>query len=193
MHQPEKKLDSAQKLPLLGLLLLAPLGACGAPKEVTVEAPTPPVARSCGENGAVAASLYGGIETQIDWSADDMDCDSMQRPDGKGVRLRFVGNVSGERLAIIVALPSLRAGDSGVEIPSNVTATVEGSGRFFSTPNLDSCWTEVNSQAKVAAEEHAYAIEGTLFCVAPLGEINGDTAVSIPEFRFSTIVNWSGK
>jgi len=122
-----------------------------------------------------------------------MACDSMLRPDGKGVRLQFVGDVSGERLALIIALPDLNRGDAGVEIPSNVTATVEGSGRFFSTPNLDSCWTEVISQAKLADEDDAYDLEGTLFCVAPLGEINGDATVSIPEFSFSTTVNWSGK
>jgi len=58
-----------------------------------------------------------------------MACDSMLRPDGKGVRLQFVGDISGERLALIIALPDL----------------------------------------------------------------NRDAAVSIPEFSFSTTVNWSGK
>jgi len=90
-------------------------------------------------------------------------------------------------------MPGLSPGDADVEIPSDVTATVEGSGRFFSTPGLDSCWTEVMSQTKLADEDNAYAIEGTLFCVAPLGEINGGTAISIPEFSFSSIVNWGGK
>jgi len=28
---------------------------------------------------------------------------------------------------------------------------------------------------------------------APLGKINVDAAVSIPEFNFSSILNWSGK
>jgi len=193
LHQVEKKSVSAQKLPLFGLLLLSPLGACGAPSEPVAEVPSQPPARTCGDNGAVVASLFGGIQTEIKWSADDMDCDSMERPDGEGLRLRFVGDVSGERLAIIIAMPSLSPGDADVEVPSNVTATVEGSGRFFSTPDLDSCWTEVMSQTKLADKVDAYAIKGTLFCVAPLGEINGGTAISIPEFSFSSIVNWSGK
>jgi hypothetical protein len=193
LHQPAKNIISAQKLPLLGLMLLGPLGACGAPAEVAVDAPLPPPERTCGDNGIATASLFGSIETQIRWTAADMACDSMQRPNGEGMRLRFVGDVSGERLAIIIAMPRLRPGDADVEIPSNVTATVEGSGRFFSTPGLDSCWTEVTSQAKLADEGDAYTMEGTLFCVAPLGEVNGDAAVSIPEFSFSTIVNWSGK
>ena len=174
-------------------MLLGPLGACGETSEVTVAAAPALPTRTCGDNGSVESAFYGGIETEIQWSADDMVCSSMQRPDNGGVRLQFVGEVSGERLAVIIALPKLKPGDSDVEIPSNVTATVEGSGRFFSTPDLDSCWTEVFSQTKLTNEDDQYAIEGTLFCVAPLGEINGDAAVSIPELNFSSILNWSGK
>ena len=185
-----KKSVSAQKSPLLWLMLLGPLGACGAPTEVGVDAPLPPPVRTCGENGSATASLFGSIEAQIKWTTDDMNCENMQRPNGEGVRMRFAGDISGERLAIIIALPGLKSGDSAVEVPSNVTATVEGSGRFFSTPNLDSCWTEVRSQSKLAKDDTAYNIEGTLFCVTPLGEINGDAAISIPEFSFSAIVNW---
>lgn len=120
-----------------------------------------------------------------------MQCDSMLRPDGEGLRLRFAGEISGETLAIIIAMPALKADEVGLEIPSNVTATVEGSGRFFSTPNLDACWTEVSVQTRLPGKEHARAISGTLFCVAPLGEINGDAAVSIPKLTFATIANWS--
>lgn len=192
MHQPEKKSASAQKLSLLGLILLGPLAAFSEPSEPAIDAPPAHSAPSCGDNGSVTSSLYGSIEAQINWSADEVTCDSMPRPNNQGVRLRFVGEVAGERLAVIIALPALRPGDTAVEIPSNVTATVEGSGRFFSTPNLDSCWTEVISQTKLG-DDDTYAIEGILLCVAPLGEINGDAAVSIPELSFSSILNWNRK
>ena len=122
-----------------------------------------------------------------------MICESMLRPGGQGIRLRFAGNVTDERLAIIIAVPDLQAGEPAVGLPSNVTITVEGSGRFFSTPNLDSCWTDVNSPIVVSDEKGSYAISGTLYCVSPLGEVNGDAAVSIPELSFTTIVNWEDK
>ncbi|NQV85987.1 MAG: hypothetical protein HQ492_02810, partial [Woeseiaceae bacterium] len=109
------------------------------------------------------------------------------------IRLRFAGDVAGEHLAIIIAIPALKPDQVGVEMPSNVTASVEGTGRFFSTPNLDSCWTEVHSQARLAEKADTRVIEGTLFCIAALGEINGDAAVSIPKLTFSTIVDWSAK
>jgi len=178
---------------MLGLILLGLLCACGEPVELKLEEPLAPPTSGCGDAGDAVASLYGSIETHIAWSADDMACDSMQRPNGRGVRLQFVGDASGERLAIIIALPELNREDIAVEVPSNVTVTVEGSGRFFSTSNLDACWTEVISQTKLVDDGDAYALEAILFCISPLGEINGDAAVSIPEFSFSTIVNWNGK
>ena len=119
-----------------------------------------------------------------------MRCESMQRPGGEGIRMRFTGDVSGERLAIIIAIPDMQAGKQAAELPSNVTVTVEGSGRFYNTPNLDSCWTDISSQSAVPGARGSYAVSGTLYCVSPLGQVNGDTAVSIPELSFSTIVKW---
>lgn len=139
------------------------------------------------------AALFGSIEANILWATGEMECESMQRPKGEGIRLRFAGELAGEHLVIIIAMPGLKPDEIGVELPSNVTATVEGTGRFFNTPNLDSCWTEVRSQARLGDLTDIRAIEGTLFCVAPLGEINGDAAVSIPKLTFSTIVNWSAR
>ena len=175
-------------------MALAPLCACKAAAEAeTLPPPTVLEAPGCGSDGALEGSLVGGIETSINWSADDMVCESMPRPNGEGLRLRFSGEVSGERLAIIIAMPGLVADQSGVEIPSNVTLTVEGSGRFFSTPSLATCWTEIDSQTALPDEENSYAVLGRLFCIAPLGEVNGDAAVSIPELSFSTIIRWKSQ
>jgi len=190
LHQPQKKPGSAQKLPLLGLLLFGAFGAC-EPTTVEQSAPPPALVESgCGENGALQTALFGSLETTVSWPGSEMICESMLRPDGQGVRLRFAGDVSGERLAIIIAVPGLQSAEPAVGLPSNVTITVEGSGRFFSTPNLDTCWTDVKSPTAVSGEKASYAISGTLYCVSPLGEVNGDAAVSIPELSFTTIVNW---
>jgi len=162
LHQPEKTPHSAQKLPLFGLLLCSVLGACG-PTAVEQDAPPPArVDSGCGENGALQSALFGSLETTVSWSGSAMNCESMLRPDGQGIRLRFTGDVTGERLAIIIAVPDLQAGEPAVGLPSNVTITVEGSGRFFRTPNLDSCWTDVNSPIVASDEKGPYAISGTL-------------------------------
>ena len=182
LHQFSKNRLSAQKMPLFGLLLLAQLGACEPPAnaEPTSETVAAPALEnlSCGAKGALEGSLIGGIEAAINWSTREMVCDSMPRPNNEGIRLRFAGDVGDERLAIIIAMPALQAGDVKVEIPSNVTATVEGSGRFFSTPGLESCWTEISAQTALGDSRGGYAVDGTLFCIAPLGELNGDAAVT---------------
>jgi hypothetical protein len=189
LYRPEKKRLFAQKSPLLGLLFLAPLGACEAPAvEETVSKPMVDT-HGCGNFGALQGALFGSLETSLSWSGSEMICESMLRPNDEGARLRFQGLVGEERLALIIAIPELQRGETATELPSNVTMTVEGSGRFFSTPNLDSCWTDINSHTPAADSEARFALSGILYCVAPLGEINGDAAVSIPVLTFSTIVD----
>jgi len=178
-------------VPLLGLLLCSALGAC-EPAAVEQAAPLPVLGDSgCGKNGALQTALFGGLEATVNWSGSEMRCESMQRPNGEGIRMRFTGDVAGERLAIIIAVPDMQAGEPAAELPSNVTVTVEGSGRFYNTPNLDSCWTDVSSQSAVPGARGSYVISGILYCVSPLGQVNGDAAVSIPELSFSTIVKWN--
>ncbi|MBT8087368.1 MAG: hypothetical protein KJO46_05005, partial [Gammaproteobacteria bacterium] len=139
----------------------------------------------------LTAELYGSIEQAVDWSADELDCQSMQRPDGEGMRIRFTGPAQNRRLAIILAMPELARGAVVAESPTVVTLTVEGSGRFFSTPSLESCWSDIATQDPVDDSGDRYRLSGTLFCVTPLGEVNGNAAISIPRLEFRGILDWS--
>ena len=191
LSETDEKRLFARFTPALGLFLLASLGACEPDKTaITPRAPQAASPQSCSDNSALQTSMYGVIETTIAWSGSDMICENMRRPDGQGIRLRFAGDVAGEQLAFIIALPELRAGQQGVETPANVTATVEGSGRFFTTPDLNSCWTEVRSQTPVPGDSGKVELRGELSCIAALGEVNGDTSVSIPSLSFTTLVEW---
>ena len=181
----------ARILPVAWLLSLAPLAACEPAAIVEPPAPTVAKENSCGEGSGLETDLYGGIETTLRWSGSEMACESMRRPNGEGLRLRLSGDVSGETVAFIIALPELQPGQAGVESPSNVTMTVEGSGRFFSTPDLDSCWTDVQSQTPSPGADGQYTLRGTLLCVDPLGELNGDSAITIPRLEFTAVVNWT--
>jgi hypothetical protein len=192
LHKVLKKRLSAQILPAVSMLFLAPLAACEPAIDAEpVAAPTELTDSGCGENGALQTALFGSLETSVSWTGSEMQCENMLRPDNKGIRLRFAGDIEGERLALIIAIPGLTRGETAGEIPSNVTTTVEGSGRFFSTPSLESCWTDVRSQTPVSDAENTFVLSATLYCVAPLGEINGDAAVYIPELTFTTLVHWS--
>lgn len=176
-----------------GLLLLALLAACKpAPGNVPEATPAPAqVDRGCGPDGGLATELFGSIARPIRWSANELECESMLRPNGMGVRLRFTGESDASRLAIILALPELTRGDVAAESPTVVTLTVEGSGRFFSTPSTRSCWSDIAAQDLIDDGGDRYDIRGTVYCVAPLGEINGSAAITIPKLEFRGIIDWS--
>ncbi len=183
-------------MPLMLGLLGVTVG-CGSDKqpEVTAEPssflPANSVGREgCGSAGRVEATVYGVLDGNVNWASDAMDCEGMPRPDGDGVRLRFAGTADTIPLAIIIGVDGIGPDETATELPTNVTIIEEGQGRFFSTADLDSCWTDVERQAAIDADSGRYAIEGTLYCISPLAEVNGSGSVSIPELRFSGLVDW---
>lgn len=194
MHNFEKNLGPLRLSLFAGIALLAALAACEPAANAEIRPPaTAPVtatARQCGDEGYLSAQLFGSIDHKIDWNAREVDCDSMRRPRGEGVRLRFTGVAANQELSIIIAVPDLEQGIDGHELPAVVTLAVAGSGRFFSTAGLDTCFADIEAVAGSDAAAAEYDVRGTLFCVAALGEINGNAAVSIPELQFRSHVDW---
>lgn len=195
LHPSRRKRQRTTSLVVPGVILLTLLGACEqAPRDDSKLQDTEvAIEQSCGSNGRLSTQLYGSIERQISWASHELQCESMLRPDGQGIRLRLVGDAADSQIAIILALPELQRESTGRESPTVVTLTVEGSGRFFSTPTLESCWTDITTQELIDDGGDRYDLGGTLYCVAPLGEINGDAAISIPELEFRAIIDWSAK
>ena len=156
---------------------------------------TAAASRTCGEHGRLQTELFGALVGHLDWSAAELECSGMPRPDGAGARFRFSGQVVGadRRIAIIIALPGLERDAADAELGSKVTLIDEGSGRFFSTWDLDSCWTDITSLVRTDDSGDRFNIGGTLYCVAPLAEVNGDASVSISELIFAGVLDWSDK
>jgi len=176
-----------------GIALLTALAACEPAANADIRPPAVSVtadARRCGNDGFLSAQLFGSIERTIDWNAHQVACESMLRPGGEGVRLRFTGMAAGQEVSIIIAVPKLERGVDGSELPAVVTLAVEGSGRFFSTANLDTCFTNIEARSGHDETAERYDVRGTLFCLSALGEINGEAAVSIPELRFQSSIDW---
>lgn len=147
-------------------------------------------ANGCIPSGRFVTELYGALAGRIDWREDALTCEGMRRPEGRGARLRFAGT-AGEtplELAIIISVPDLPRGGTGSELPSNVTIIEEGNGRFFSTSDVDSCWTDVRRQQPLG--DARFAIEGRLYCIAPLAEVNGVASVTLNELEFTGVVDW---
>lgn len=153
--------------------------------------PEPTAAASTCGGGYLRATLSGALSATLDWPDDVLRCESMRRPDDRGVRLRFAGPVGSERVAIIIAIPELAAGETGAEFDSVVTVTVDGSGRFFSTANLGTCWTDIEKNSAPGGDEARRIVAGRLTCVGPLGEFNGDAYVEVRGLTFSGIADWS--
>ena len=150
-------------------------------------------ALKCGADGELRGRLYGAIDAQLEWKNYDLECSGMPRPEGQGVRLHFTGTVDGseQRVAMIVAIPDLGREALGREYRSNVTIIEEGVGRFFNTPNLDNCLTDITTLIALDAGGDRYSLGGLLYCVAPLPEVNGDSSISIPELRFHGLLDWN--
>ena len=173
----------------------APLAADGAPASPPETSFLPAAAEgaeNCGDAGHLRVDLFGTMAGPVRWSADVLRCEGMPRPDGAGARLRFAGPFGADEqpIAFIVAVPALERGAAGAELASNVTLFAEGQGRFFSTPDLEDCWTDVSSQTPLEADG-TFSIEGQVYCIAPLPEVNGNGSVSIDEFAFSGVVDWN--
>ena len=159
---------------------------------------TSPAAHDCGDDGTLKTTLYGALAGDVEWRPANMQCEGMPRPNGAGARLRFAGSVGDNdvQLAFIIALPDLEKGIVGEGFTSNVTVIDEGNARFFSTLNLESCWTDVKAQTALDDSDNGggrFAIEGMLYCISPLPEMNGDASVSIPELRFAGQLDWGAK
>ena len=173
-----------------GLALLAPLFlliACDLP----VPAAAPEVAVGCDSDGNLTVELYGGIRESINWQAGELVCEGMPRPNSEGARLRLSGPLGDKTIAFILGVPDLRKGDTGKELPTNVTLMEEGTGRFFATPDLSGCWTDVDRHESIGDENvSTYRISGTLYCVSPLAELNGASSISFTELKFTSRLNW---
>lgn len=149
----------------------------------------------CGHDGQLAVELYGAIRASIDWQADVLTCTGMPRPDDEGARVRISGPFDAgdevRTLAFILGLPGLEVGQTGTELPTHVTLIEEGTGRFFGTRDTTDCWTDINSQEPVSDNnDQAFRIEGTLYCVSPLAELNGSASVTFTELKFTGRLNW---
>ena len=106
--------------------------------------------------------------------------------------MRFAG-VAGDslQLAVIIALPDLQRGKMGTEMRTTVTVIAEGDGRFFSNVDADVCWTDITGLEALPADDARFAIDGELYCVAPLIEVNGESEVVIRELAFRGLLDWN--
>jgi len=188
-----------QKMPfLLGVLTF--LGACEDKTALDDPPESALVPVDCVRGGHLAVETFGAIKTDIDWNEPDIQCEGMQRPQGKGARLRFSGEINSVDndwpLAIILSIPDLERGATANELATRVTLIDEENARFFSTRETDICWSNITEQSPLTDSdgtviEHFYRISGLTYCVAPIAELNGTASVTLSDLEFTGQLRWA--
>lgn len=146
------------------------------------------------------AQLAGAVEGRVHWQALDMDCDGMRRPDGQGLRVRFAGTQGKEHLTLVFGVPRLAEGDSGRQVPVNVTLIREGGG-LYSTRGGDKCVLDtVHQEPLPAAAAEAKPVDPPLrhwridargFCLEPARAVgDGRDAIMLSTFDFRGQLTW---
>lgn len=149
--------------------------------------------QDCDSDSRLAGRLYGALSLELDWAGGELLCDSMGRPNGEGIRLRFSGPAgdSADRLTIIIALPQLRAGESKSEVAANLTIIEDSAGRFYGSSGSNSCWADIEQEPQAGdPAPAAYIATGRVYCINPLAQVNGNSSVRLDELKFSAAADW---
>jgi len=141
------------------------------------------------------ARLAGALEADVHWSAADMRCDGMRRPDGKGLRVTFSGVAGGKRLTLVFGVSHLAEGAGGKAVPVNVTLIREG-GALYGTRGEDKCVFDEVTQERLPATKGAkgvrhWRIEAHGFCLGPARAVGaGRDAILVSRFDFRGPIAW---
>jgi hypothetical protein len=176
-------------------LLLAALMLLADTASAATTPSTGGVVSQCESSGRLTVTLYGDIEAGIDWSATDLECDGMPRPENEGARLRFSGTTTirgkTREIAFIIALPKLKRGQTVRETPANVTVIEEGGGRFFNSSQASACLADIVEQKPIkGGTEDEFLVSGVLYCVAAIVELNGSGGLTLSDLSFSGHLDW---
>jgi len=152
---------------------------------------------SCPVPGAfLRARLSGTVNRDIHWSAADMQCEGMSRPDDAGIRLSFASRDPSRRLVLVFGVPALKEGASGKAVPVNVT--IIRNGRLYGTRGADKCLLDTVTQHRLSPEAGArrWRVSARGFCLDPARVVSaatGDSAILLATFDFVGVVSWGSE
>lgn len=140
-------------------------------------------------SGYLTARLRGDIEADLDWRGAALHCTGMERPDGKGLRLRFSSTLpDGRGLAFVFAPPELEEGENARAVPLNVTVLQESDGRIYGTRGDERCLLDDVIQTPLRPGgtdgRRAWAVEARGFCTAPARAVDDSGALLLTRFDF---------
>lgn len=170
-------------------------GSAGAAGTSPGPAPAPRERNQCPppSDAYLRARLAGSVERVVDWRAGDMECEGMQRPDGRGLRVTFRGRVGDHPVTFVFGVPRLEEGAAGRAVPVNVTLIREGHG-VYGTRGEDKCTLDDVRQTALSpdARGRRWRVEARGFCLEPARAVGGrgDDAILVSTFDFAGYLTW---
>lgn len=164
-------------------------------------AATVPAAATClpGERGYFRASLRGALDAELDWRGAGLQCEGGARPEGRGLRVSFLGpaDASGRQLRFVFGIAAAPGVGMSRTAPTNVTVIVEGQRQLYATQGDDKCAVEALSQEPVAAATRPYPGEARLYrvaargyCIDPAATLDGSARLYINRFDFAGLARF---
>ena len=192
----------ALTMALCALAVLMGAGtACAPQPPAGSAAPAPSTSCLPGERGFLRLSLRGAIDQDLNWRGGDLQCEGGARPAGNGLRVSFAGpaDSKGLKLRIVFGIAAHPGVSALTQLPTNITAIVEGQGQLYATQGDGKCQVEsLVQQALVSATRepqtqtrgHAYRIAARGYCVDPATTLDGSGRLYINRFDFAGVANF---
>lgn len=182
------------------ILALGSASACFA--QAPGQADAHPQQLSClpGERGFLRASLRGAIEADLDWRGATIECEGGARPDGRGIRLSFLGppDAHGQRLRLVFGVATPLGHARTATAATNITLIVEGGARVYSTRGDERCAIDAMVQeplpstgtAGAADEAREYRVAARGYCIDPATLLDGSAPLYINRFDFAGVARF---
>jgi hypothetical protein len=161
-----------------------------------------------GERGYLRASLRGAIEAKLDWRGASIQCEGGARPDGRGLRVSFLGpaDAQGHRLRLVFGIAAAPGRARSVAAATNVTLIVEGGARVFTTRGDERCaidalvqeplplaspaGAKAGSTAGSADAGRQYRVAARGYCIDPATLLDGSAPLYINRFDFAGVARF---
>ena len=153
-----------------------------------------------GERGYLRASLRGEVDADLDWRGAPLQCEGGARPDGRGLRVSFLGpkDASGHRLRVVFGIAAPPGTARAAAVPTNVTVIVEGEQRLYTTRGDERCSIETVVQEPLPLQDAGvsspatrdYRIAARGSCIDPATTLDGSGRLYINRFDFAGVARF---
>ncbi|HTQ36261.1 MAG TPA: hypothetical protein VMH77_04430 [Steroidobacteraceae bacterium] len=150
-----------------------------------------------GGGGFLHAQVRGAVVADLDWSNTQMECAGGPRPEGRGLRLTFAGELprhaaadAARQLRFIFGVDQQDGAPGAVQaLPTNLTVILEGEQQLYATRGAGNCAVELLERTPLAGAAGKSRVHARGYCLGPATNIAGDARVLVPTFEFTGVAD----